>query len=162
MGRENIIENIYFAIHKYDSDQNVLNKAMYLSTAVILLKALIQREKLKEEPLRTVWYDPKDEGFKETTFTTNELLRELDKMSQEIAKTLGIINRQEILRTTTGRDHASMVNTLIAMEKVLPKLEAIKQMILEILVLTGYDQVSFAQLEEARIKREEKAQLAQL
>ncbi len=81
MSKESIVENIYFALYKYDSEQNVLNKAMYLSTATTLLKALIQREGL-DHPIKLEWYDPKEKKTKKEEYDTEQIITKLDEMTQ--------------------------------------------------------------------------------
>jgi len=154
MGREIIVENIYYALHKYDSENNILNKAMYLSTAVSLLKALVQREGLKD-PIELTWYSPKKKEFVREEYTHEKLIEELDKMTQKIVKTLEFANKQEMLRgaPVSGDGVYWLQDLLRTMGDVLAILEPIKQMVLEILVLAGYDEISLVRLEELEKER---------
>lgn len=149
MSKESIVENIYFALYKYDSEQNVLNKALYLSTATTLLKALIQREGLNH-PIELVWYHPKKNKVIREKYNVENLLEKLDEMTQKIARVLGLANKQEVLRGTpvAGDGVYWMQDLLNAMSDVFTILEPIKQTIIEILILAGYDNVKLTQIDE--------------
>jgi hypothetical protein len=142
-----IIENIYYAINKANETPLISGKIGYIITAQSLLVALVHREgETLNYPIRVP--QASEEGV--TIITLNnkdELVKFIEKGIKRLKELLleygNIIGSYDLHIT---KDEVSAETSTDAI-RLLSAVEEEKALLIKVLILAGYDQLSFAKLE---------------